>query len=423
MLNKALSSCHSFNRFNIKSFMVGRKTIAQLKVMTQLETFTRQNIASSLALISLISPCHAEIFFSAKVYGPVANIYSVNTDGKVQKITDNIRWRDLEPSLSENGVLTFMSNRETNLHVDIKKTSESYNIFQLDMFKGTLKNISNTSRNSLSPQTSPDGQWVSYVENDGRNQQLYVSSKHVDAPIRLLKTNKIGSHTWNSDSQSLFIAESQNNRSQITQVNIHNTQKNKPIFYLENHSKTNEKPSIKTPQITHIKLSPDGKQLAYITHPFQKGAERTLHLYNIKKKSHQKISIDGTHVQDSISWSSDSQNVLFSALKDHTFFFDEQARQKKYTGGMHIYLYKLNGKAKQLSSGNHLHRNPIFSPDNQSIAFLFSDQLGDARTLELRTMSLKGENISVVYKKVAKHSTLLWQDISSTRNPHQPNKS
>ena len=78
-------------------------------------------ISYSLISSSLFSGlAQADLYYSEKIAGPIVNVFSVNKDGVINKITDNEMVRDLEHNVSINGLVSFSSNRKT----EHKKTDE-----------------------------------------------------------------------------------------------------------------------------------------------------------------------------------------------------------------------------------------------------------------------------------------------------------
>jgi Tol biopolymer transport system component len=113
-------------------------------------------------------------------------------------------------------------------------------------------------------------------------------------------------------------------------------------------------------------------------------------------------------VQAPITWSSNSDSLLYSALVNYRQYYDDNIHKKVYLGGMHIVNSDLIGNNKQLTKGDHLFKQPVFSPDEKHIAYLYADKL-NARTLQLNTMLADGSTQQLLRQGVAKNAVLQWQ--------------
>jgi len=158
--------------------------------------------------------------------------------------------------------------------------------------------------------------------------------------------------------------------------------------------------------ISEAQWSPDGKKIAWILAATTE-QKRELHVLDLWSKSSTAVSRPTVQVQQPVSWSPDSKSVLYSALVNYNFYFDEKTQQKVYEGSMQIYLSDLRGEIKQLTEGEHMHNRPVFSPDGKSIAFLYGLNLGE-RTLALHTLSLQDKTRQEHYDRVAGDSFLYW---------------
>ena len=119
------------------------------------------------------------------------------------------------------------------------------------------------------------------------------------------------------------------------------------------------------------------------------------------------ISNINIEVQEPITWSSNSDTLLYSALVNYQQYYDDTTHKKVYLGGMHIFSSDLLGNTAQLTQGDHLFKQPIFSPDEKHIAYLYADKL-NARTLQLNTMLADGSKQQVLRQSVAKNAVLQW---------------
>jgi Tol biopolymer transport system component len=74
---------------------------------------------------------------------------------------------------------------------------------------------------------------------------------------------------------------------------------------------------------------------------------------------------------------------------------------------MHIFNSDLVGNTTQLTQGDNLFKQPVFSPDEKRIAYLYADKL-NARTLQLNTMLADGSKQKVLRQGIAKNAELQW---------------
>jgi Tol biopolymer transport system component len=153
--------------------------------------------------------------------------------------------------------------------------------------------------------------------------------------------------------------------------------------------------------------SPDGNHIAYISHPLTKQSSRALNVYQLAEQKIQRISVANIQVQAPITWSSHSDSLLYSALVNYRQYYDDNIHKKVYLGGMHIFNSDLVGNTTQLTQGDNLFKQPVFSPDEKRIAYLYADKL-NARTLQLNTMLADGSKQKVLRQGVAKNAVLQW---------------
>src|SRR5690349_20244965 len=95
---------------------------------------------AALTLLLAANTVDADIMFTAKVMGPVTSVYAVDESGKLKKITNEDRWRDMDPDWRK-GWVTFSSDREKNPKIDMYKTSEDYNVYVVKDSGKSLKKI------------------------------------------------------------------------------------------------------------------------------------------------------------------------------------------------------------------------------------------------------------------------------------------
>lgn len=369
------------------------------------------SLITAIAVIAVsyafLIPNNSNILFMAKVMGPVTNIYSVDTIGNLKKLTDNNLWRDIDPSISSHGKIVFSSNRYDNPKVDLQKQSENYNVFVMSTNGKNVLQITSSQGHAIKPKISPDEKQLSYlVRYNGKYELTVASLQGKDAEV-LATADDILEFSWSPDSKSLCYAESDRQVSSLKTVNIvDKTSRLLKTSTLNDASGNEDGMALFRTLIASAQWSPDGKKIAYIRHPLEKSA-RQLYVYNLETDEDFKISIDSVQVQSPVSWSGNSENLLYSALVDYRFYYDENIHKKIYEGGMHVFISDLNGNSRQITKGDNLFKHPVFSPDEKQIAFLYADEL-DARTLSLRIMNIDGTPVREMYNSVAQRSMLAW---------------
>lgn len=364
-------------------------------------------IISTVALVSQITPARADIFFMSRTIGPSTNIYSVDEKGAVNKITDDSKWRDMRADISSSGQIAFMSNRKERMKIDLNKMSETYNIFTVDTKSKEVKRITDGANNKESPVFSPDAKFIAYVEKTASGRKLNVRDAKEKKHKTLHSAPTILDYAWSPDGKSLLYVSAEESKSILGIVDVA-TGKTRNLLSLSlSKNKDEKKEANANPeQVASAQWSPDGSKIAFITSALGKNA-RYLKVLNLESNKITKLSQDNMHVQSPVDWSSNGQTILYSALKDYNYYYDEKNHKKVYEGSMQIFLTDLTGKSRQLTEGDFLHNRPVFSPDEKKIAFLYSPDLG-ARTLSLFTMKLDGSDKTQLYDRVSSDSILDW---------------
>ncbi|BAJ00844.1 TolB family protein [Shewanella violacea] len=374
-------------------------------------------LACAYSLLSF--PVSSAIYFNAKVGGPVTNIYAIEQQGKLTKLTQNRVWRDLQPSVSKLGELVFMSNRQAEVKVDLNQTSEVFNIYHLDPKSNRITPLTNNMSQDVNPQFSPDGHKLAFIRFIDKKKVLYIMDLESNTELEVLRAEDIFGYSWANTQEVLAIAIKQGDHSQLLSLKLDGLTK-KPLLQtrrsadkddisstvnnLSNLNSYRDQSEIMTPV-----WSTDDSQIAFIFHPTKRGEMRQLALYPIDTGVVKLVSPANISVQSPVQWSKDNHSLLYSGLQDYRYYYDEQTQRKTYLGSMQIFMSKLTGSTVQLTQGDHLHRNPVFSPDGRNIAYLYADELGGARHLSLRTMALDGSHSKQIFDRVARQSSLLWR--------------
>ncbi|MCW8128000.1 TolB family protein [Microbulbifer halophilus] len=353
--------------------------------------------AAALLLPLSIVPCLAvaDIVFSAKVAGPVSNIYTLDDSYELHRLTDNIHWRDIEPDIAADDTVVFASNRTDETGVDLERRSENFNIYLVAAGKKP-RPIVTSARQDLKPRFSPDGKKVAFLRRGGDGVQLGLAARDGSSERELLSADDIFDYTWSPDGERVAVTLRRGEKFLLGTLGIA-TGDSSPaaVEILES--------SDGTPPV-NLSWSPDGRHLAYVRHPFD-GGSRSLWLRDLASGGERRISADGVEVQAAPSWSRDGQRLLFAALVDYSFHYDEQAHQKVYRGGMQLFSADIRGGSRQLTDGKALHRAPLFHAGENRIAFLHGQTL-DARSLALGSMDLESGEVRQLYDGVAQRSAL-----------------
>lgn len=349
----------------------------------------------SLLLLILSPVCAlADIVFSAKVMGPVSNIYALDSRGEIHRRTDNINWRDLDPDIAADGALVFSSNREAEANIDLQRHSEDFNIYLIPNSGGAPKAIAAGPDQEFRPRFSPDGIAIAYLSRNGKMQHLAVVSRRDDSSRSLLEADEIFDYSWAPESDRLAVAVRRGDRYTVLLASLNKSVRETPLI------------SIAHP-ITSLSWSPNGDYIAYIQHPL-KSESRQLWLRDLVSGSDRRISAEAIEVQEAPAWSPSSNRFVYDALVNYQFYYDEKKQKKVYRGGMQLFIADVEGKNLQLTREEALHRRPIFSPDGDQIAFLYGDSL-DARTLSLKKLELETGSVTTLFDSVARRSSLGWR--------------
>jgi Tol biopolymer transport system component len=383
-----------------------RQTVGEANVMifSGRSPQLRRPLAGLCALFLLSGfaafACSAEIVFNAKVLGPVTNIYAVDISGEVRKVTDNIRWRDLDADIAANGDIVFSSNREKNPHIDLARRAENFDIYIVDPAGGEARQISRAPQQELMPRFSPQGKRIAYIERGGVRERLMLAVRDGGDSQALVEADEIFDFSWSPGGECLAVALRRGEETSLRLVFVSGRNERELVASTASNG-------ARPAQIVSAQWSPQGEEIAFVRHPLD-GPGRQLWVFGLANGDQKKISADDLEVQHPVSWSADGERLLYSALVNYRFYYDESAHKKIYRGAMHIFESDLRGAARQLTRGESLHKSPIYSRDQQRIAFLYADRL-DARQLSLRTMNTDGGGLRELFDSVAQHSALRWQ--------------
>lgn len=366
---------------------------------------------AALIMFTTCGLAHADIIFTAKVLGPVCNIYAAEEPGKIKKITDDIYWRDLDPDW-RNGWIALSSNREQERKVDLYKSKEDYDIYIVRDNGKSLRKIADSAYDEVVPKLSRDGKWVAYLHQPPEKHELRIIKRGGGDGRTLDTADTILDLSWSPDGKAVAYAPTRGTDSMLSIIDANGGEPRSLVKVSTAAAPAGVKDEGEfLAQIVSAQWSPDGNKIAYIRHPFRQGAVRQLRVFDLKTGRDLPVSEAAAQVQHPVVWSADGDRILYSALVGYKFYYDEKIHKKVYEGGMHVFISDLEGDkvvSRQLTKGDYLFRSPVFSPDEKEIAFLYADAL-DARTLSLRTMKTDGTDVKEWYGSVAQHSHLQWK--------------
>ncbi|MFD1218328.1 TolB family protein [Microbulbifer celer] len=371
-----------------------------------------------------------ELAFSSKVMGPVSNVVTYSADGKLQQVTDNIRWRDVDADISSLGAVAFSSNREESTEIDIHRRTEAFDIYWAPQRGGALERLTKTPGNEMLPRFSPDGRRLAYVYE--RSQLLVQALPKSDTPDKkgkspqpVFSAGEILDFAWSPDGSSFVIAMRSETGAALMLLRpaCHSSEDPGVSGKSGDHFPSNDAipfiPSVlkefprlgaqaegSCPQcgsVTSLAWSPDGERIAYILHPDEAGV-RTLRVLALQGREDVPVSDASHQVQSPVSWSADNKSLLYSALVDYRYFYDERNHRKVYEGSMQVFHTDLDGHREPLAGAGGAARAPVFFGDSQ-IAYLFAEQL-DARKYSLVVQDLQGGERQRIFDDVSKKSVL-----------------
>ncbi len=336
------------------------------------------------------------LYFGARTIGPSVNIYSIDESRALRKLTDDNRWRDLDLDIDSKGNLVFVSNRKPNPKIDLHKQTETFDLYSLQSGDMQPVRISETDNTELSPKFSPDDRWLAYLDGDKQTRQLVVVNREDNKAKTFFSAKAIHSFDWSPDSKKIVLGHtglnepSDDSSSHLSLITLQSGEYRSLLTLPAKPPQADYKAQDEDPyqkSVAYVSWSPNGENIVFIRNPAYPGV-RQLFIYNVEKATEQRVSLPGAQVQDGVSWNKGGRSLLYSALIDFKYYFDEQAQKKVYEGGMHIFNYELDGTSVQLTQGDHMFKLPTYSPNGTYVAYLYSDMLG-SRSYALNAIPVK----------------------------------
>lgn len=362
----------------------------------------------------------SRIYFAARAV-PGANIYSTDLQLNEVRHTYNSGARDIDMTLDAQGNLFFTSNRvlpeDRAERAKLGKRGnrrQDLNVFYLpagtveEKVNGAARPIDKTAMPESLASISQDGSQFAFVrtqlpseipsggvakvQSQTQDQLFWKEGKDAVAQ-KIYQADVILKPEWSPDNQKLIFS-SYDFKAKIAKLAVFDRQTKVVSELLRNPWGVNQ---IDAPQ-----WSPDGTKITLIRHPVEKKQFRTLFLMDVKSKGLSQLSKNSMGVGPRVSWSSDSRRILFSA-------FDNDPENESSKRQKHIYISSLNGELQSPSAGQEgFFAAPVFSPDNQKIAYLYTQEQRD-RKAKLKVMDLQGKEIALLHENVFRRTRLFWQ--------------
>ena len=352
---------------------------------------------STLAVIVHTAVGRAQIIFAAK-QGRTEDIVAVNEEGDSRNISRHDA-RDLEGAVSVDGAIAFMSARDG-----------SFDIFVCDRSGNGLQNLTGSPEYEGHPLFSPDGKWIAFrTRTDTRNEwQLRVMKLDGTGGTTLGVADRIFDVSWSPDSKTLAYAAKKGIDSFLFTVD-RETKKTTEMVRTSTagrlYSDLLSGPKSVRVKVAACEWSPDGNWIAYVRH-LEVGNDQQLRIVDPKTKMDRLLVRQRYAPQDPV-WSKDSNRLLYSCATELNIVIDIAKDEHSFEGGVHIFISGLTGKTRQITSGEGLHRRPVWSPDERRIAFLYEDSISSERT-SLRTIDLTGGGLRTLHNNVFDGTSLQW---------------
>lgn len=338
---------------------------------------------------------NGSLIFLAQTLGPATQLQRADEQGEVSPILVSQNWRDLHPDVASDGRIVFMSNRRPESGIDLSQRRERFQVFLLEPGDESPAALTDTSGSAIAPRFDPKEKRIAFLLAEANQTTLQYLPDTNTEPVSVIASRDILDFSWSPDGTQLAAVLFSPQQSRLALLNVQDGNR-------ETASITPKEPGA---VITAVSWSPAGDALAYIVN--SPDDARRLYRYELATGQRTLLSDPDADVQQPIDWSANGETILYSALVDFDFFYDEQKREKVYRGSMQIFRVDREGNRQAVTQGVGRHGAPVFSPGEERIAYLYAEQL-DARRLSLRTVNLEGKEERVLYDRVAPESTLQW---------------
>ena len=313
----------------------------------------------SLSILSM--NVYADILFNAKIYGPTSNIFSTTENGETTKLTTGNNWKDKEFDFSGTYGLVFSSNRHDDAKPSLNPPPYQFNIFLSANKHQPIQQLTFGPERKISPKFNQTGKkdkiaYLKIINKTKTELRLYDLTSKKDT--LMTSDYKIYDFSWSPTDNTILFSASNEDSTYIRLLNIENRNieniisKKIDIPHKANSKpEKNQQPTISEKENVFLispTWSPNGKHFAYISHPLNKGHFKNLHTFDLENKKSTRISTGNIHVQSPIAWDNDNLSIIYSALKDYNFYYDETLRDRVYEGGMHIFISTVDGKRNNL---------------------------------------------------------------------------
>ncbi|WP_347332563.1 hypothetical protein [Marinimicrobium locisalis] len=338
---------------------------------------------------------NGSLIFLAQTLGPATQLQRADEQGETSPILVSEKWRDLHPDVASDGRIVFMSNRHTESGIDLSVRRDRLRVFLWAPGDDSPQALTDGPGSAVMPRFGPQGKRVAFVHAGPSEATLkYLPEPGAD-PVPLVASRDVLDYSWSADGSQVAAVLFASSDSRLALVDVK-----------EGGGETTAiTPKESGGVITAVSWSPTGDALAYIVNT--RDEARRLYRYELATGEHTLLSDPEADVQQPIDWSDDGETILYSALVDFDFFYDEEKREKVYRGSMQVFRVDRQGNRQAVTEGPGRHGTPVFSPGEERIAYLHAEKL-DARRLSLRTVNLEGKEERVLYDRVAPESTLQW---------------
>lgn len=261
-------------------------------------------------------------------------------------------------------------------------------LYAMQMSDGSIKRLADNGGASTSPAWSPNGQWIAYAAIHQPNSGLYLirpdgmdKRRLTDFPVVTIE--------WSPDSQQIAFVGNCESNCDIYVVNIHSQQ---------------------VRQLTHNGLidaypvwSPDSRQLAFISN---RSMSFELYVINIDCDE---TRLGGCTTQrltqnraaDSFpAWSPDGKQIAFSS--------DRSGNYEVYAVAADCFT-PINGCEEQVTQITHRGLTdimPIWSTDGQQIAFLAADHTAH---FDVYVVDIANQAVHLLQRKLPYDGTVAWR--------------